>query len=149
MDEIDKKIVLALRKNARISLTELGRFINLSIPAVRSRLQRLENLGYIKAYSVMLDPEKFGKKFTCFCLVQVSNHTVANDNAFEKFILDCPDILECHRIAGQYDYMLKIVTGSTKNMEELLKKMRTNEDVINISTFTVLLTQKEDISITP
>jgi Lrp/AsnC family leucine-responsive transcriptional regulator len=148
MDNVDKKIVLALRKNARISLTELGQFINLSIPAVRTRLQRLETLGYIKAYSVILDPEKFGKNFTCFCLIQVSN-AVSGDNSFEKFILDCPDILESHRIAGQYDYMLKIVTRSTKDMEELLKRMRANDNIVNISTFTVLMTQKEDISVIP
>jgi Lrp/AsnC family leucine-responsive transcriptional regulator len=149
MDTIDKKILIALAKNARITLTELGESVFLSPPAIRTRLQKLENSGYVKSYSAVLNPEKFGKDFVCFCLVQLNNHFIANDNAFTKFVEDCPDILECHRIAGQYEYMLKIVTKSTKSMEALITKMRAEVDVNNTSTFAVLTTKKEDLSVLP
>jgi Lrp/AsnC family leucine-responsive transcriptional regulator len=148
-DDFDRKILLALRKNARLSLTELGRMINLSTPAVRTRLQKLENLKYFKSYSAVLNPEKFGKEFVCFCLVQLSSHTVDNDTMFTKFVMAHPDILECHRITGQYEYILKIVTKSSRNMEELIEKMRAHENVANTYTLTVLVTRKEEPSVIP
>jgi Lrp/AsnC family leucine-responsive transcriptional regulator len=149
IDEIDRKILIALTKNARISLTELGEIVFLSVPAIRGRLQKLENSGYLKSYSAILNFEKFGKEFVCFCMVQLNNHSIMNDDAFARFVEQCPDILECHRIAGQYEYILKIVTESTKTMEELIKKMRGEAGVGNTSTFTVLSTKKEALSFIP
>jgi Lrp/AsnC family leucine-responsive transcriptional regulator len=149
MDDSDRKILTALQKNARMSLTELSRIINLSLPAVRARLQRLENQGYFTSFSAILDPEKFGKEFTCFCLIQMKDHETFNDDVFEKFVRENTDILECHRIAGQYEYLLKIVTKSSKSMEELIKKMRTDENVSNTNTLTVLATMKEEPSVKP
>jgi Lrp/AsnC family leucine-responsive transcriptional regulator len=149
MTDLDKKILLALKKDARISLTKLGKLVNLSTPAVSTHVQKLEDMGYFRSFSAILNPEKFGKEFTCFCLVQLSSHTISNDKTFVDFVMEHPDILECHRITGQYEYMLKIVTKSSKNMEELIKKMRAHENVVNTYTFTVLTTQKEELSVEP
>jgi Lrp/AsnC family leucine-responsive transcriptional regulator len=149
MDDIDKKILEAIKDNARFSLTGLSEMIHLSAPAVRTRLQKLEQAGYIKSFCTVLSPDKFGKEFTCFCLVQLSSHTVSNDTAFAQFARDCPDILECHRITGQYEYLLKIVTKSSKTMEEIIGKMRSHENAGNTNTFIVLSTQKEEVSISP
>jgi Lrp/AsnC family leucine-responsive transcriptional regulator len=149
MDEIDKKILAALTKNARATLTELGERVFLSTPAIRARLQKLENRGYVKSYSAVLNPEKFGKDFVCFCLVQLNTHFISTDNAFTNFVESCPDILECYRIAGQYEYMLKIATKSTKSMEALITRMRAEADVNNTSTFAVLTTKKENLSVLP
>jgi Lrp/AsnC family leucine-responsive transcriptional regulator len=81
--------------------------------------------------------------------VQLKNHFESNETTFTKFVEACPDILECHRITGQYEYMLKIVTKSTKSMEMIITKMRTVADVDNTSTFAVLSTKKEDLSVVP
>ncbi|MDR1177873.1 MAG: Lrp/AsnC family transcriptional regulator [Spirochaetaceae bacterium] len=96
-----------------------------------------------------MNPEKFGKDFVCFCLVQLNDHFVSNDNTFTKFVEACPDILECHRITGQYEYILKIVTKSIKSMEAIITRMRTEAGVNNTSTFAVLTTKKEDLSVFP
>jgi Lrp/AsnC family leucine-responsive transcriptional regulator len=149
MDDFDRKIIKALQKNARISLTKLSGIVQLSLPAVRTRLLKLQEEGYFSSFSVILDPEKFGKGFTCYCLIQLNGHTSFHDEIFEKFILENQDILECHRIAGQYEYLLKIITKSSKCMEELLKKMRDLESVINTNTLTVLHTLKAEPSISP
>jgi Lrp/AsnC family leucine-responsive transcriptional regulator len=149
MDDFDRKIVTALQKNARISLTELSKIVHLSLPAVRSRLLKLEDQGYFASFSAILDPEKFGKEFTCYCLIQLNGHTIFHDEIFEKFIMENRDILECHRIAGQYEYLLKIITKSSRHMEELLKKMRAVENVINTNTLTVLDTLKKEPSVIP
>ncbi|MDR2785335.1 MAG: Lrp/AsnC family transcriptional regulator [Treponema sp.] len=149
MDDFDRKIVTALQKNARASLTELSRMVHLSLPAVRTRLLKLQDQGYFSSFSAILDPEKFGKGFTCYCLIQLNGHARFHDEIFEKFVVENQDILECHRIAGQYEYLLKIITKSSKHMEEILKKMRTVENVVNTNTLTVLHTLKEEPSVKP
>ncbi|MDR2741760.1 MAG: Lrp/AsnC family transcriptional regulator [Treponema sp.] len=149
LDDFDRKIVTALQKNARISLTELSGIVHLSLPAVRTRLLKLQDQGYFTSFSAILDPEKFGKGFICYCLIQLNGHTIFHDEIFEKFIMENQDILECHRIAGQYEYLLKIITKSSKCMEEILKKMRALENVINTNTLTVLHTLKEEPSVKP
>jgi Lrp/AsnC family leucine-responsive transcriptional regulator len=147
MDDFDKKIVAARQRNARRSLTELSGKVNLSLPAVRTRLLKLQDQGYFTSFSVILNPEKFEKSFTCYCLIQLNGHTSLHDEVFEKFIRETQDILECHRIAGQYEYLLKIITKSSKYMEEILKKMRAIENVVNTNTITVLKTIKEEPSV--
>jgi Lrp/AsnC family leucine-responsive transcriptional regulator len=149
MDDFDRKIITALQKDARISLTELSRMVHLSLPAVRSRLLKLQDQGYFTSFSAILDPEKFGKGFTCYCLVQLNGHTRFHDEIFEAFIMENRDILECHRIAGQYEYLLKIITKSSRHMEEMLKKMRAIENVVNTNTLTVLEILKEEPSVKP
>jgi Lrp/AsnC family leucine-responsive transcriptional regulator len=149
MDNFDRKIVTALQKNARASLTELSRTVHLSLPAVRTRLLKLQDQGYFSSFSAILDPEKFGKGFTCYCLIQLNGHARIHDEIFEKFIMENQDILECHRIAGQYEYLLKIITKSSKHMEEILKKLRTVENMVNTNTLTVLHTIKEELSVKP
>ncbi|MDR0885138.1 MAG: Lrp/AsnC family transcriptional regulator [Clostridiales Family XIII bacterium] len=148
MDEIDKNILKTLRYDARISLKNLSQSINLSLPATSERVKKLERSGVIKGYVTLLNPEKFHKEFACFCMVELSSHNVANDEIFAAFAKNHPDILECHRITGQYEYMLKIATTSAKGMEKILEAMK-SKHVINTSTFTVLATHKEEVTIQP
>jgi Lrp/AsnC family leucine-responsive transcriptional regulator len=149
MDDFDRKIVAALQENARASLTELSRIVNLSLPAVRARLLKLQDQGYFSSFSAILDPEKFGKGFTCYCLIQLSGYTQLRAKALEKFILENQDILECHRIAGQYEYLLKIITKSSKHIDEIIKKLRTVENMVNTNTLMVLHTIKDEPSVKP
>jgi Lrp/AsnC family leucine-responsive transcriptional regulator len=149
MDDFDRKIILALQKDARISLTELSKKVHLSLPSVRTRLLKLQEQGYFVSFPAVLDPEKFGKDFVCYCLIKLSGNTSFQEEAFEKLIIENKDILECHRITGQYEYLLKIITKSSRYAESLIKKIRAVENVINTNTLTVLTTIKEDRSIKP
>jgi Lrp/AsnC family leucine-responsive transcriptional regulator len=149
LDDTDRKILGILRKEARISLKETSLRINLSLPATSERLRKLEKSGYIKEYAAILDSEKFGKDFTCYCMVEFSRHNVDYDREFVDFVMTCPEILECHRITGSYEYMLKIVTRSVRDMEQLLDVMRGEKRVINTSTITILASIKDEVSIGP
>jgi Lrp/AsnC family leucine-responsive transcriptional regulator len=140
---------MSLRENARMPLKELSRRANLSLPATGERLHKLERFGYIKKYAAILNPEMFEKEFTCFCMVELRGHTASSDGAFMRFVEAHPEILECHRIAGRYEYMLKIVTHSVKDMDLLLGELRAEKNIIGTNTFTVLHTLKEDVSIVP
>ncbi|GHV75864.1 AsnC family transcriptional regulator [Spirochaetia bacterium] len=147
MDAIDRKILDILRKKARIPLKELSHEVDRSLPSTSERLHKLEHAGYIKEYAAILDPKKFNKEFTCFCMVEFSRHDIDYDRDFVDFVMHCPEILECHRITGTYEYMLKIVTRSVKDMEQLIEVMRLEKRVINTSTITILTSIKDEASI--
>jgi DNA-binding Lrp family transcriptional regulator len=149
LDHTDRKILEILRKQARMPIKEMGALVNLSLPATSERLHKLEKSGYIKEYAAILDPEKFGKEFTCYCMVEFSRHNLDYDREFLDFVRSCPEILACHRITGSYEYMLKIITRSVKDMEQLIDTMRSEKRVINTSTITILNTIKDEASIAP
>jgi Lrp/AsnC family leucine-responsive transcriptional regulator len=149
LDDTDRKILGILRKRARMPLKEMSLLINLSLPATSERLRKLEKSGYIQEYAAILDPQKFDKEFTCYCMVEFSRHDLDYDREFVEFVMNCPEILACHRITGSYEYMLKIVTRSVRDMEQLIEIMRGEKRVINTSTITVLSSIKDEASISP
>jgi DNA-binding Lrp family transcriptional regulator len=149
LDDTDRKILEILREKARMPLKELSAHVNLSLPATSERLHKLEKSGYIKKYAAILDPEKFNKEFICYCMVEFSRHNMDYDREFVEFVMNCPEIIACHRIAGSYEYMLKIATRSVRDMEQLIEIMRGEKRVINTSTITVLSSIKDEASISP
>jgi Lrp/AsnC family transcriptional regulator, leucine-responsive regulatory protein len=115
MDTVDKQILLILQEQARISMTDLGKQVALSQPAVTERVKRLEEKGMIDHYRAVVNAKKINKPTTAFLLFHTKN--------CEKFIHFCeqsPDIVELHRISGQYNYLLKIVTESMQTLEDLI-----------------------------
>lgn len=149
MDKIDCSILKILRENARVSLKTISENVHLSIPAVRERLYKMERHGVLKKYTIQTNPEAFGKSFSCYCLVSLSSHSKKNDVAFQDYAKASNDILECHRVTGGYEYLLKIVTDSAHSMEKIIDKMKTSLNVVNTSTFLILTTAKEDSSALP
>jgi Lrp/AsnC family transcriptional regulator, leucine-responsive regulatory protein len=115
MDTVDKQILLILQEQARISMTDLGKQVALSQPAVTERVKRLEEKGMIDHYRAVINAKKINKSITAFLLFHTKN--------CEKFIRFCkqsPDVVELHRISGQYNYLLKIVTESMQSLEDLI-----------------------------
>ncbi|MBD0383297.1 Lrp/AsnC family transcriptional regulator [Paenibacillus sedimenti] len=115
MDHVDKEILIILQDQARISMTELGKKVGLSQPAVTERVHRMEEKGIIKQYRAIVSPDKVNKHVSAYLLF----HT----KRCEKFIEFCkkyPDVLELHRISGQYNYLLKVVTDSMQSLEAFI-----------------------------
>jgi DNA-binding Lrp family transcriptional regulator len=113
MDYIDRKILYYLQGQARISMTELGRLVGLSQPAVTERVKRLEDKGVIEQYRTVISPEKIGKHATAYLLFQTREC-----GAFLDFCRAAPEVVECHRISGEHNYLLKIMTDSMHALEE-------------------------------
>ncbi len=143
MDSIDLAMLKLLQKNARISLSEISGQINLSLPSVSERLRKLEKSGVIEGYTARLNPDKFDRNLWCFCFIVMKNKNAHNDDAFLQFIAGEPDILECHCITGDYEYLLKIATKSTKELERLLARLREKFPIVRSNTVTVLSTIKD------
>lgn len=112
MDQVDQHILLCLQTQARISMTELGKEVGLSQPAVTERVRRMEESGVIQQYRAVIAPDKIGKYATAYYLFR------ANDgSSFVQFCQETAEIVECHRVSGDYNYLIKVVTASITDLE--------------------------------
>ncbi|KMJ57650.1 AsnC family transcriptional regulator [Bacillus sp. LL01] len=115
MDEIDQSILSHLQENARISMTELAKRVGLSTPATNERVKKLEDKEVIKGYRAIVDPEKLDKNVTAYILFDTKQ-----GKKFRDFCKDHPVVVESHRLAGQYSYLVKVVAESVKVLEEFI-----------------------------
>lgn len=125
MDKIDQLILDELQRDARISNTELARRVNLSPPATLARVKRLEENHYIQRYVAILDREKANFDMLCFVRVSLQLHDTDQVTGFHKAIRKMPEVLECHHVTGDYDYLLKVVAHNTKDLENFLVRRLT------------------------
>ncbi len=120
LDELDASILEILQIDARISNVELARRVNLSPPAALARVRRLEESGYIKLYATLIDRKQIGYDLLCFVRVSLQLHDIEQVNGFREAVQLMPEVLECHHVTGDYDYILKVVAHNTKDLENFL-----------------------------
>lgn len=120
LDELDRSILQVLQVNGRISNADLARQINLSPPAVHARMKRLEQQGIIQKYVVLLDREQVGYDMLCFVNVSLALHQREHVDNFRQLVRDMPEVLECHHLTGEYDYLLKVVVRSRRDLERFV-----------------------------
>ena len=120
VDELDDTILTILQQDGRISNVELAARVNLSPPAVHARLKRLEERGFIRQYVALLDRERMGYDMLCFINVSLQLHQREHVNNFKRTILELPQVLECYHLTGEYDYLLKVVVRTRKDLEQFV-----------------------------
>jgi Lrp/AsnC family transcriptional regulator len=109
MDVIDTKILKFLQEDASISIAELAQKVNLSQTPCWKRIQRLEASGVIKGRVALVDPDKIGLSLTAFVAVEAYDHSEAWMQRFADFVSDLPEVMEFYRMAGDVDYILRVV----------------------------------------
>ncbi len=141
MDDIDIGILSELKKNGRASASEISRKVSLSIPAVAERIRKLEQSGIIEQYTI-----KTGNKLLAFIFVNIDKNE--NIDNFRSTIVKHNCVLECHHVAGEYDYLLKVILEDTEALEyfltSILKKIK---GVDSSNTIISLTTLKEEMNI--
>jgi Lrp/AsnC family leucine-responsive transcriptional regulator len=139
LDERDVKILCQLQQNARISVAELSNLVHLSRSAVSERIKRLETIGYIHAYAAILNKPKINKNLVSFTGIRLHSNTQGNLSSFLNEIKGSPELSNCYRINGMFDFLLHIVVA---DMEEYRNYLTHNlseiENVSAIQTFFVL-----------
>ena len=139
LDDLDKEILIQLQNDARISNAELARRIDLSPPATLVRVKRLEEKGLIERYTTVLDRKKADYDMLCFVRVSLQLHDIDQVIGFHHEVQKIPEVLECHHVTGDYDYLLKVVARNTEDLERLLvKKLTPIPGVAQIHTSLVL-----------
>lgn len=136
LDELDLQLLDALQRNARSTFTELGSLVGLKAPAVHDRVKRLEQRGYIRAYSAKLDPERLGLHLTAFVSCYTSPDCAYDD--FTRRLSEMPEICAIHSVAGEESFLCKVVTRSTQHLDELLARLKTTPGMARTRTTIVL-----------
>jgi len=142
MDALDSKALALLSQNGRMSWTELAQQLGLSAPAAAERVKKLEEAGLIRRYAALLDADALGYAITAF--VEITFGKTRHRKGFRKAIQALPEVLECHHIAGDADYLLKVVTKDPAHLDSLVgEQLRSIPGVLRTRTTVVLSTQKE------
>ncbi|HWL65614.1 MAG TPA: Lrp/AsnC family transcriptional regulator [Actinomycetota bacterium] len=150
LDRIDRQILKLLREDGRISHAAIAKEVGLSGPAVHERVRKLEQNGAIAGYAAILDPQVLDRSHVAFVRVNLSEGAefVADEPVVAR-ICDEPDVLEFHRIAGEDCYLIKARTATNKDLEQLLRRIRSLPGVAKTRTTIVLSTELEKPSIDP
>lgn len=142
MDIIDAKILESMKENGRATASEISKKVNLSIPAVSERIRKLEESNIIEQYTIKVNREKMGYKLLAIIFVNIDE--TANIQNFRETIVQFSEVIECHHMAGEYDYMLKVLMNDTGELEDFLSnKMKSIKGVRKSNTLIVLSTLKE------
>ncbi|WP_416435160.1 Lrp/AsnC family transcriptional regulator [Priestia megaterium] len=123
LDKLDIQILDLLQREAKLSNIEISKRVNLSPPAVHIRIKRLENEGFIKRQVAILDQEKLGFDLLCFIFMSTNIHQAEKLDALENVLRSMPEVLECHCLTGEYDYLLKIANRDRKELEAFIRKL--------------------------
>ncbi len=119
-DAIDSRLLALLDDNARISVAEMARAVNMSSPSINERLKRMEELGVINKYSLELDPESLGYPLTA--LVRMRQYP-GKLKQLEALIQDIPEIIECDKVTGEDCFYARICFQSMPQLDDILDQV--------------------------
>ena len=150
LDPIDRRILAALAKDARLSMSALADTVGLSKTPVTLRVKRLESEGYIRGYHAALDAGKLGLAQVAFVQVTLEKTTADALEAFNAAVRRAPEIAECHMIAGGFDYLLKIRTRDVAAYRRALTDLIAHlPHVSQTSTFMAMESVKDSAPVAP
>lgn len=145
LDKFDLAIIRQLQRNARITVTELAASVGLSKTPCKIRMDRLEKQGYILGYSLLLDRAKLGESYVAFVQVTLSDTKTNALDAFNKAVRGIPEVEQCHMMAANFDYLLKVRTKNMDSYRQFLgEKLSNLPYLLQSSTFVVMENVKDD-----
>ena len=141
LDRVDARLVELLQVDGRRAYADLGAAVGISGPAAHERVKKLEARGVIRGYHARVDPEAVGLGVLAFMWVTQAPGTADQDlmPAFAAI----PEVEECHRIAGEADYLLKLRARDTRDMERVVRAIQTTRNVFQSETDIVFSTAFE------
>ena len=144
LDQIDRKVLEILQSNAKITNAQLSKEIGLSPAPTLERVKKLETSGIIQSYHAKLDRERVGLGVTTFVMVTLVGHKKQVTDSFVEKVNIIPEIIECHHITGDGDFLLKVISKDINSYQKLmLEVINEIEEVANTKTMVILSTFKE------
>ena len=125
LDQIDRRILREVQANGRLTNTELSERVHLSATATNERVKRLTRDGFILGYTALLSPERLGRGLLLFVEVKLERTTPDVFDAFAAAIRRTQDVLECHLIAGGFDYLVKARVADMSAYRTFLSELLT------------------------
>jgi len=144
LDRVDIAILKILQLDGRITNVELAKKVNLSASPCLDRVKRLEGEGYIKRYGAFISAHKLGYGMTAFIQVTLDRTTADVFKLFKKEVVKITGIVECHLVAGGYDYLLKTRFSDMESYRLILEKVVNLPSISQTHTYMVTEHIKED-----
>ena len=123
MDTIDIKLLELLQHNAELTIQELSKEVHLSTTPCWKRINQLKNNGYINKTVSLVDRKRVGANVTAMVSIKVNNHNQERISIFSKTIQDIPEVIECYRMSGETDYLLKVVVSDIESYDTFYKNL--------------------------
>ncbi len=134
LDDMDRKILIQLQKDATWSMDRLAKHVGVSKTAAWNRVQRMTESGVIKRQVCVIDSVSVGLLETFFIAIKTNQHQQDWLQQFNTVIQKWPEIVEAHRLAGDVDYLIKVQVASTREFDELYKKIVAEVDLYSVTS---------------
>lgn len=133
IDETDRRILRHLQHDATTSLESLADALSVSVNTCWRRVRRLEESGILKSRVAICDPDKLGLGQTVFVAIRTRDHSAKWLQSFAKTVAAIPEVVEFYRMAGDVDYLLKIVVGSVGDYDRVYKSLIEKIEIADVS----------------
>ena len=147
MDRVDKKILQILSEDSSTTATDIAVMVNLSIPAVNKRIQKMKQAGIIRKFTLQTDPERMGKPISAYMLLVLQQG--GKMETLMEYIKSDPDILECSGVTGEYDYLLKLCASNVASLQKKINRLKKYGGVVKSHTMLCLSEYKNSVSVLP
>jgi Lrp/AsnC family transcriptional regulator len=134
MDAIDKKILTVVQENAALSVAEIGSRVGLSSTPCWKRIQRLEADGVIQKRVALVDQERVGLGISVFVSIETGDHSQDWLDRFAKTVTAMPEVMEFYRMAGDVDYMLRVVVPDIAGYDAFYKRLIAAVSLKNVTS---------------
>jgi len=134
MDSIDRRILALLQEDATLPIAQVGERVGLSQTPCWKRIQRLEAEGIIERRVALLNPEKLGLKLMALVSIETSDHSASWISNFAEQVTSMPEVLEIYRMAGETDYVLRVVVPDTQAYDVFYKRLIEIVPLKNVTT---------------
>ncbi|HAC24010.1 MAG TPA: AsnC family transcriptional regulator [Cytophagales bacterium] len=149
LDQIDRKILELLQANSNITNAQLAQEIGLSPAPTLERVKKLEQAGIIRSYHALVDPASVGLGVSTFVTVSLKGHNKENIEKFISAIRNIEEVVECHHVTGQADFILKVVAPDIPAYQTLMLEKVTNIEVVDNLQSTIILSTFKDSKAIP
>lgn len=135
IDQIDHRILAALQRDGTMSQRDVAEEVGLSQNACWRRIRRLQEAGILTGQRAIIDQEKVGLSLTVFVMVKTRHHSRDWSDKFRRHVESIPQVIEFHRIGGDWDYFLKIVTDGMRGYDAVYQTLITGFDLDNVTGY--------------
>lgn len=125
LDRIDRRLLHELQQNAKLTNSTLAKRVNLSEPSCLRRVRRLEESGMLRGYVALVDQSKAGYPDNVFVTITLESQQQADLEAFEREVEKLPEVMECHMMSGEADYLLRVIVRDARDYERIHSRFLT------------------------
>ena len=147
MDKLDKVILDLLQKDSELTIQEIAKSVYLSTTPCWKRIKRLKEQGFIQKTVAILDPKMTELNTIVFVFVTIENHDKEKLNLFSRVVSMMPDIVECHRLSGSIDYILKVIVKDIEGYDLFYKRLINKASFLKVTSNFVIEKMKQTTEI--